>query len=69
MPLRWYNVNIENAAGTFGVQASVEGNILTLLVKKHNKNTTVKKEDWPKLLEMLDAAYNFSQKKILLKKL
>ncbi len=63
------NINIENAAGTFAVQASVEGNILSLLVKKHYKNTSVKKEDWPKLLEMLDAAYNFSQKKILLKKL
>jgi hypothetical protein len=29
----------------------------------------VKKEDWDKLLQMLDAAFNFSQKKILLKKL
>ena len=42
---------------------------LNILVKKHYKQTTVKKEDWPKLLEMLDAAYNFSQKKVLLKKL
>lgn len=63
------NTNIDNAAGTFAVQANVEGNTLNILVKKHYKNTTVKKEDWPKLLEMLDAAYNFSQKKVLLKKL
>ncbi len=63
------NVNIDNSVGTFAVQANVEGNTLNILVKKHYKQTTVKKEDWPKLLEMLDAAYNFSQKKILLKKL
>lgn len=63
------NMNIDNEAGTFAVQASVEGDKLTLLVKKHYKQMTVKKENWSKLLEMLDAAFNFSQKKILLKKL
>ncbi len=62
------NINIDNAVGTFAVQATVEGSTLNILVKKHYKQTTVKKEDWPKLLEMLDAAYNFSQKKVLLKK-
>lgn len=63
------NINIDNSVGTFAVQASVDGTTLNILVKKHYKQTTVKKEDWPKLLEMLDAAYNFSQKKVLLKKL
>ena len=62
------NINIDNSVGTFAVQATVEGATLNILVKKHYKQTTVKKEDWPKLLEMLDAAYNFSQKKVLLKK-
>lgn len=63
------NINIDNAVGTFAVQATVENNTLNILVKKHYKQTSIKKEDWPKLLEMLDAAYNFSQKKVLLKKL
>ncbi len=63
------NTNIDNSVGTFAVQTTVEGSTLNILVKKHYKQTTVKKEDWPKLLEMLDAAYNFSQKKVLLKKL
>ncbi len=63
------NINIDNSVGTFAVQATVEGATLNILVKKHYKQTTVKKEDWPKLLEMLDAAYNFSQKKVLLKKM
>ena len=62
------NTTIDNEVGTFAVQASVEGNVLNILVKKVYKQTTIKKENWPKMLEMLDAAFNFSQKKILLKK-
>jgi hypothetical protein len=63
------NMNIDNEVGTFAVQASVEGNTLNILVKKIYKQMTVKKENWDKLLQMLDAAFNFSQKKILLKKI
>jgi len=63
------NMNIDNEAGSFAVQASVEGNTLNILVKKLYKQMTVKKENWDKLLLMLDAAFNFSQKKILLKKI
>ena len=63
------NMNIDNETGTFAVQASVEGNTLTLLVKKIYKQTTVKKENWGQFLTMLDAAFNFSQKRILLKKI
>jgi len=63
------NMNIDNEAGTFAVQASVEGNTVNILVKKLYKQTIVKKENWDKLLQMLDAAFNFSQKKILLKKM
>ncbi len=62
------NISIENEVGQFAVQASIENNVLTLLEKKIYKQAYIKKEDWPKLIEMLDAAYNFSQKKILLKK-
>lgn len=63
------NMNIDNDAGTFAVQASVEGNTLNILVKKNYKHAVVKKENWGKFLEMLDAAFNFSQKKVLLKKI
>jgi hypothetical protein len=63
------NINIENEIGSFAVQASVENNVITILEKKIYKQTVVKKEQWDKFLEMLDAAFNFSQKKILLKKL
>jgi hypothetical protein len=60
---------IDNEVGTFAVQATVEGSTLSILVKKHYKQVSVKKEDWPRLVEMLDAAFNFSQKSVLLKKL
>jgi hypothetical protein len=63
------NMNIDNEVGTFAVQATADGNTLNILVKKHYKQMTVKKENWPKLLDMLDAAFNFSQKKVLLKKI
>lgn len=63
------NMNIDNETGTFAVQATVDGSTLTLLVKKIYKQTTVKKENWGQFLQMLDAAFNFSQKRILLKKI
>lgn len=63
------NMSIDNETGTFAVQATVQNNILSLLVKKVYKQSTIKKEHWPKFLEMLDAAFNFSQKKVLLKKM
>lgn len=66
--LQSLNMNIDNEVGTFAVQASIENDVLNILVKKVYKQTTVKKENWAKLVEMLDAAFNFSQKKILLKK-
>jgi hypothetical protein len=61
-------MNLENEAGIFAVQASVEESNLNILVKKIYKNAVIKKEQWPALMQMLDAAFNFSQKKILLKK-
>jgi len=62
------NMNVENETGSFSSKAIVEGNELKIAVKKVYKQMTVKKENWSKMLEFLDAAFNFSQKKILLKK-
>lgn len=66
--LQRLNQTVENDVAAFAVQASVEGNTLTLLTRKHYKQIRVGKEQWPKLVEMLDAAFQFSQKKILLRK-
>jgi hypothetical protein len=63
------NSSVENEAGYFKVKATVENNQLKILTMKVYKQIYVKKENWNKLLEFIDAAFNFSQKKILLKKI
>ena len=60
--------SIDNATGTFTVTPTVAGNKITVAVKKVYKSNFVKKEDWPKMREFLDAAYNFTQKKVILSK-
>lgn len=62
------NQQVENEAGSFVTKAIVEGNVLKLNIKKVYKQVKVKKENFGKMLEFIDAAYNFSQKWILLKK-
>ncbi|MBS1509432.1 MAG: hypothetical protein JST86_01225 [Bacteroidetes bacterium] len=62
------NQSVENETGAFITKATIEGNVLKLNIKKVYKQTKIKKEDFGKMLEFIDAAYNFSQKKILLKK-
>lgn len=62
------NQTVENEAGLFSSTATVEGNVLKLSIKKVYKQAVIKKEDFGKMLAFIDAAYNFSQRKILLKK-
>jgi hypothetical protein len=63
------NVLLDNEAGYFKAAAKVDGDKLLIAVKKQYKKLIVKKDEWGKLLQFADAAFNFSQKKILLKKL
>ena len=63
------NQNVENEVGSFITKATIEGTVLKLNIKKIYKQTKIKKEDFGKMLEFIDAAYNFSQRKILLKKI
>ncbi len=62
------NLNVDNETGTFSSKATVEGNVLKLNIKKVYKQTKIKKEDFGKMLEFIDAAYNFSQRRVLLKR-
>ena len=62
------NQNVENETGAFSSKATVEGNVLKLSIKKIYKQAKIKKEDFGKMLEFIDAAYNFSQRRVLLKK-
>ena len=62
------NMNIDNEAGSFITIASFDGNKVMLDIKKIYKEREVKKESLNKMTEFLDAAYIFSQKKIVLRK-
>ncbi len=66
--LQSLNSTVDNEVGSFTTIAKVEGNQLKISAKKVYKQMIVKKEDWKKMLAFLDAAFNYSQKKILLKK-
>lgn len=62
------NMNIDNAAGSFKSVATVEGNKLVIKTEKLYKKIYDKKENWKDHVEFLDAAYKFSQKKVIMKK-
>ncbi len=62
------NINVENETGLFISKAFMKGNVLKLSIKKAYKQTQIKKENFGKMLEFIDAAYNFSQRRVLLKK-
>ena len=60
---------IENETGGFVSQAKVEGNQLKLQVKKYYNHNFEKLEDWPKMVDFLEEAYDFTQSKVLLYKM
>jgi Domain of Unknown Function with PDB structure (DUF3857) len=62
------NQKVENEIGSFITTATIEGTVLKLNIKKIYKQTNIKKDNFGKMLEFVDAAYNFSQRRILLKK-
>lgn len=62
------SMNVSNNCGEFISSAKVENNSVVIDVKKVYKAKQFKAEDWQQLLDMLNAAYNFSQAKILLMK-
>ena len=62
------NVNIDNEMGYFISSAEVEGSTLTLKTQKGYKTNYISVEDWPKAVSFLEAAFQFTQERILLKK-
>jgi len=62
------NQNVDNEIGTFTTKAVIEGTALKLSIKKTYKQAKISKDNFNKMLEFIDAAYNFSQRRILLKK-
>ncbi|MGK0389715.1 MAG: hypothetical protein ACI94Y_002460 [Maribacter sp.] len=60
--------NIINNAGSFVSSAEVDGNKLIVKTAKIYHHNFEKKEDWQKMVAFLEAGYQFTQEKILLKK-
>ncbi len=61
------NFQVDNEAGSFNSTATLTQGVLTIQVKKAYKTRNIPRERWDKMLAFVDAAYNFSQKMILLR--
>jgi hypothetical protein len=62
------NKNVTNDTGGFTSNAVVEGNKLIIKTNKFYNNYYEPNSNWSKMILFLDAAYQFTQEKILLKK-
>jgi hypothetical protein len=61
------NQVVDNETGRFESTAKLENGVVMITATKTYKDAFVEKAKWPLMLEWIDAAYNFSQKKILLR--
>lgn len=62
------NKRVENETGGFVSSTVVQGNILKIETHKYYKNYYEENANWGKMVDFLDAAYQFTQEKVLLKK-
>ena len=66
--LKDINFNIDNDMMSFKVESSVVGDKLIVKTHKIYKRITAPKADWQKVVDVFQKAYDFSQKKVVLKK-
>jgi len=59
---------VKNETGGFTSNHTLEGNKLTINTFKYYTHNYEPNTNWPKMLEFLEVAYQFSQQKILIKK-
>jgi hypothetical protein len=57
------NKNVNNEAGSFVSTAKISGNQLVVQVKKSYTNYYEPNANWPKVVDFLEAAYQFTCKK------
>ena len=62
------NQSVKNNAGEFTANASVEGRQLQLVVSKRYDKSDYPASQWQELLQMLDAADEFTTRQIVFKK-
>lgn len=63
------NKKVENSTGGFESSATLEGNVLHIKAKKYYAANFFPSWDWPKMIEFLNAAVDFTNTKVLIKKL
>jgi hypothetical protein len=61
--------NVDNPTGSFISSAKVDGDMLVVNTLKAYKKIEVPAEDWHLVLEFLDAAFDFSEQKVLFKRI
>lgn len=61
------NMKIDNEVGRFECIATQEGNNITMTTTKIYKKSEFSADKWPLMVEFLEAAYEQSQKKVILK--
>jgi len=62
------NMSVDNESGSFTSTVKTEGDKLVISTRKIYKKNFDKKELWPNYVAFLEAAYKFSQSKVVLKK-
>jgi hypothetical protein len=67
--LEKFNKKVENSTGGFISTAIQNGNTISIKTSKFYNNYYEPNSNWPKMIDFLDDAYQFSQEKILLKKI
>lgn len=63
------NKKVENKAGYFIAEAAVSGDVVSVKIRKHYLKTFIPKEEWNDVLAFTDAANEWVNAKILLKKM
>lgn len=66
--LKDLNTNLDNAMMSFKVEAQLVGDKLSVKTTKLYKTIVAPKTEWQKMIDVFTAAYDFSQKKVVLKK-
>ena len=62
------NKTVDNECGNFISRAKVENNTLVLEVRKMYKYSRFDSAQWPRVLALIEAAYDFSESKVILAK-
>lgn len=67
--LEQFNVNVTNSTGGFISEAALKEGKIIITTRKYYSHNYEQAEKWSEMMAFLDATYNFTQQKLLLRKL